>query len=298
MARSRHEMRERAKRRLPHPVSQFGAYLKACRERAGFRSQRAVVRDLGRRRVKFSQGLLAHYETGRVQDPSTDVLAALASLYGVDFFGMMLRLAKAKFDTALGEEAPETSARWALVEAALTPAARIGRASGLEADQVRSRAALLREVQILDVEGIANWQRAVEGLESFWVIAPYFLDDEDERMLRAVVDNLKRGVRYTYFIHRDTEARFEAFRERLASEGGSRVKVEKLAQALWIPPGAFTWLHADYVVADPKARSRAVGFLNLRHHGKTRFALRLPDPDLLELIDRVTAWMATVEARS
>ncbi|HET6201559.1 MAG TPA: helix-turn-helix domain-containing protein [Planctomycetota bacterium] len=280
-----------------HASVDFGAYLRSCREAAGFRSQRAAIGALEPRRERLSQGLLAHYETGRVRNPDPRILARLAALYGVDFLEMILRLARARWASAqVGEESNGTT-RWRLVESATTPLSAIGTAAGLEGDQFRARADLLREVQILDVEGIANWQRSVEGLESFWVIAPYFLDDEDDRLLGAVVENLKRGVRYTYFIYRDAETRFRALQDKLHALVGKGGRLREPVTAVWLPPGALTWLHADYVVANPTQRARAVGFQNLRHYGKTRFAFRLPDPDLLELVDKVNTWMASVDRK-
>ncbi|MCI0586290.1 MAG: helix-turn-helix domain-containing protein [Planctomycetes bacterium] len=291
-------MKQDSTTRSPVVLPGFGSYLKECRERAGFRSQRAAVRALESRKVKISDGLLAHYESGRVVSPTLDLLAALATLYGADFFELTLRLARAKYELVAGSVAPGDGERWNLVEAALTPPARIGTAADLDAHQVRGRAAFLREVQVLDVEGLADWQRTIVGLETFWVIAPYFLEDENDRLLHAVAENLKRGVRYTYFTHRDRRTRFGALLEKLQAHVGSRPRVEKVARAVWIPPGALTWLHADYDVANPTVRSSSVGFQSLRHEGKTRYAFRLPDPDLLDLVDKVTAWRDTQEGRS
>ncbi len=272
---------------------EFGRLLKSWREAAGFRSQRAAVIAVRRRKGSLSQGLLAHYESGRVQDPSAELLARLASIYRVDFLEVMLRLARAKYRSVQGDEGPVERARWELLESGVALLGPVGTTSGFEVDRLRARAAVLREVEILDSEGIAKWQRSIEGLESFWVVAPYFLDDEEEHVVQAVVENLRRGVRYTYFTYPDVKARFDALLASLQARAGSRVKVAHLASAVWLPPGATTWLHSDYLVANPTQRGRATGFQNLRSGGKTRFAFSLPTADLLALVDKVSAWMAT-----
>jgi transcriptional regulator with XRE-family HTH domain len=282
----------------PSALLEFGKYLAAQRREAGFSSQRDAVRALARSRMGISQGLLAHYERGRVADPDARVLAQLASLYGADFLEWVVRLARAKYGEAKGTSDELAEARWDLLESALAPVDAIETAAGLGRDQLRARASLLREVDVIDAAGIATWQRSVPGLESFWVIAPYFLDDEDERVLEAVVENLRRGVRYTYFIYPSARARFAALLERFRARIGGRAKLRAPPEAVFLPPGAVPWLHADYIVANPTQRSRAVGFQNLRHLGKTRFALRLPAPDLLDLIDKVNAWRAAEESRT
>ncbi|MCI0586287.1 MAG: helix-turn-helix domain-containing protein [Planctomycetes bacterium] len=287
-----------ATRGIPRASSTFGSYLRTWREHAGFRSQRAAIRALEGRNVTLSQSLLAHYERGRVRDPAAEKLDALASLYGVGFLEVVLRLARAELESVAGREASGDVERWDLVEAALAPVAHIGSAPDLEAHQLRARAALLREIDVLDVEGLAAWERRFEGLETFWVIASRSFEEEDDRMLRAVVENLKRGVHYTYFTPPNRRVRFEVLREKLQARVGGRPWVATAVQAVWIPPGTLPWLQTDRVVANPTTPSKAVGYQILRREGKTRYALRLPDSDLRDLLDRVTAWRATLERRS
>ncbi len=275
------------------PFIEFGRYLKSCRERAGFPSQRAALRAPDRRGIQISQALLAHYESGRVRDPSPLVLSGLASLYRRGLHEILLRLAHAKFRSVRAEESPLDRARWELVESGIARTAAIGTAPDLEIDRLRALASFQREVEILDVAGIARWQRSMESLGTMWVIAPSFPDDEADGVLEAVAHNLRRGVRYTYFISAESEARFESLRSELQERVGEVRDVAGAARPVFLPSAALPWLHADYLIANPDRRAEAIGFQKLRSLGKTRFAFRLAPPDLLELVDRLSAWMTS-----
>ncbi|HKB15795.1 MAG TPA: helix-turn-helix transcriptional regulator, partial [Planctomycetota bacterium] len=108
------------------PFVEFGRYLRARRLRAGFSSQRAALRAPNERGVRISQALLAHYESGRVRDPSPLVLSTLASIYGCGLQEMLLRLARAKFRSVRAEETPLDRARWELVDSTLDRRGAIG----------------------------------------------------------------------------------------------------------------------------------------------------------------------------
>ena len=148
-----------------------------------------------------------------------------------------MHLARAKFRSVCAEETPLDRARWDIVESSLARVGEIGCGTDLELDQLRARASLLREVEILDAEGLARWQRSLEGLGAIWVVAPFFVNDEEECLLDAVVHNLRRGVRYTFLLYPESRAEFESLltnlQVRIGAEGDLATAALAGASPIW-----------------------------------------------------------------
>jgi class 3 adenylate cyclase len=51
-----------------------------------------------------------------------------------------------------------------------------------------------------DVSELAGWEGNYRDLHDFWVVTPNFLGDKKEEVRFAMIKNLRRGVRYTYFL--------------------------------------------------------------------------------------------------
>ncbi len=203
-----------------------------------------------------------------------------------------MHLARAKFRSVCAEETPLDRARWDIVESSLARVGEIGCGTDLELDQLRARASLLREVEILDAEGLARWQRSLEGLGAIWVVAPFFVNDEEECLLDAVVHNLRRGVRYTFLLYPESRAEFESLLTNLQVRIGAEGDLATAARPLFLPPAVLPWLHADYLIANPHRHAQTIGFQRLRVLGKARLAFRLASGELRELVERVDASMA------
>jgi hypothetical protein len=78
---------------------------------------------------------------------------------------------------------------------------------------------LLRD-GLRSVRDLISWERSVPSLREFWVVLPNFLGDQHEDMWQTMERNLNGGVRYTYFLSSNADAkRWLTFRDKLAQRG-------------------------------------------------------------------------------
>lgn len=289
---------------MPAPdqvLPEFGKFLREARERSNFGSQAHVAAELQKLNVFTDPSRITHYEGGRIKDPNVGLLLALASLYKLDAFELLFRLFVEKY--RLNDAVPLKDLRWeaARVATALPRPLAFGSEPLLASLQLEARIQFLQEpnIQVLNVEGIAEWQRTFPALLSLWVIASDFLDDEVPVLTEAVKANVARGVEYTYFIidGPNRRARLDAFLHRhiypVCDGHAGRVR----PSVVLLPSGANNWLHTDHVIANAQDRQAAVGFQSLRHSSKTKYVLRMEQEALKELIDNLTPWkVGTVDA--
>jgi len=59
---------------------------------------------------------------------------------------------------------------------------------------------LERYDEVKSLAELAEWEGRYPGLKEFWVIAPNFLGDKSDEIQQAMISNLKRKVRYKYFL--------------------------------------------------------------------------------------------------
>lgn len=77
-----------------------------------------------------------------------------------------------------------------------------------------------RHPDLLTVPELAEWEREFSNLSEFWVAAPNFLGDQDPEVERAMVANLKKGVKYLYFLRSNADAkRWLSFKNGLEKKG-------------------------------------------------------------------------------
>ena len=89
----------------------------------------------------------------------------------------------------------------------------------LEEHQLRAKAMVVKNVEVLDMDGWAKWQTRFPNLSELWIVVPGFLDAK-EPLRSAVLYNLRRGVRYVYFVREaDIEkgGKFWLLQQQLAS---------------------------------------------------------------------------------
>lgn len=276
--------------RLP----EFGKYLAHARIDSGAGTQQQVAEAVTKllkqqedREKKVSQGLIAKYEKGDIDNPDHTILQALAKICRINYPVLVMHLVREKYRPHTGEwERGVDTQRWAAIEALVKADLRPAEAQDMAEDFARSRVALEKETHfVLDVLAMAKWQERFKNLREFWVIAPNFLDDHNDGIQDAVVKNLKRNVRYLYFIHDKDTPRFNVLKKKLEMRMGKPLGEQ--VQARELPrgeEGSDVWLGTFYIVANPDSSEEAVAYECIRKHGWTVLATRLDDYDTKKLI--------------
>lgn len=268
--------------------SKFGDYLKKCRNLSELTQEEVAQKAQG-----ISQGLLALYETGRIADPQPRVLWQLAHIYNVDYLAVMLELIKEKYDVdnvfSQSEIFEEKLRLW---KTALQPQTPIADVAGLEIAQLRAKRAMFEYLEVLDLDGILDWQMNFKGLSELWLILPgNYLDDDDFKVRKVTVSHLKDKVRLCYFINDDEEEaikKIERLRGKLAYEDEEvdRNKVKTLVKVKKLSTDQLGLIKAGFVIANPGEPDTRVGFriIEFKSH---RFAIRLEDSELQAILHRL-----------
>jgi class 3 adenylate cyclase len=69
------------------------------------------------------------------------------------------------------------------------------------------------------VEELAKWEEGFENLERFWIVTANFLGDLRDDVFRAMLQNISKGVEYTYFLRSFADVqRLRRFAYRLSQE--------------------------------------------------------------------------------
>jgi hypothetical protein len=265
--------------------TQLSEYLKLARMDAGITSQQAAADQLrkllGRgSRWKVSQPLLQQYEAGK-STPDPEILYGLAKLYKKDYLEAIIILVRHKYEVHnewtrnhLQRE------RWELFAKALKRFSTVGgvdaRKDDIEALQLRAKAALIDSAEVLDLQGVATWEKDFPELEAFWVIAANTVDDQDAEIFNVIIQNLRRGVRYTYFVpgrEVDTGGSFWQLQRALAKVVGETIANNQV-QAVPLDDNDLP-LYTSYAIANPHRRNETVGFEYVEVGGKTALALRM-----------------------
>jgi transcriptional regulator with XRE-family HTH domain len=82
-------------------LKSFGHYLSIARQQAGFRTQQNILTALQAMGIKVSQGLLAKYETGKIDNPSPEVLKGIATLCNLSYENLISKLVQEKYGVSL-----------------------------------------------------------------------------------------------------------------------------------------------------------------------------------------------------
>lgn len=83
--------------------SQFGPYLKQVREKLGLSLRKVEEASNG----KIHNAYLSQIETGRTKAPNPDLLAAIADVYGLDYWNLLYRAG-----WSIPEEYPKDERDW------------------------------------------------------------------------------------------------------------------------------------------------------------------------------------------
>lgn len=272
----------------------FGESLKQARLGAKLTQQEAATKvlELGR---KASQGLIAQYESGKIADPDPTILKLLATAYNCDYRRLVLNLVRDKYELEGEWSSPGANLElFKLWEAALTHFPKIAEVEGLEEEQLRAKAALIKEVEILDLEGIAEWQKRIDPLHEYWVVTPNFVDDQNESILHAVIYNIRRGVNIYYFVlksDRRPEGRFALLKKSLQRKVPQLSnQFEKQIHGVSIDEKRQKWINADMAIANPRS-PHPIGFAGIRRAGMPVYGVLMEQTDVESVVDRLSDYI-------
>jgi len=238
--------------------------------------------------VTVSQGLIAQYESdgeddAKIKHPSAAVLKLLAQVYEKDYQEMVMHLLYSHYDVEEVVGADLAEGRWLVWKAALKRFGRIAEVEGLEIDQLRSKARVVAEEQILDIDGIAKWEEVFwddlpKEHKKFWFVGPSPIADRDPRIQSAVANMIQQDVEITYFIHQDqaAERRLSYLRRELVENAHvpQRIVEDKIKE-ISLSGEDLRLTSTDVVIAMPSRPTHAVGFANVKQDGRVAYCLRL-----------------------
>ena len=273
----------------------FGEFIKTARE-VKIPSQLKATEVLAAQRLQVSQSWVAQLETGRITDPDPEVLRIIETAYGVDYDRLVYALIRDKY--RLDDRAFATSLsrlRWQAFAALLNRFESTGSVPGLEEDQLRAKTRML-ESQILDVEGLARWQREFPQLKELWIVTPHFQDDKDAALRETVIHNIGRGVRYFYFVPGVAleEGRpFWLFLRRLVQDQSTlRTRIQKQIHGVGLGEAELRWIVSDLIVANPTDPATRTGFIGIRQDHALKFACRMSGLDVEAAVQGILPFLA------
>jgi class 3 adenylate cyclase len=129
-----------------------------------------------------------------------------------------------------------------------------------------------------EVSELAEWEGNYRELRDFWVVTPNFLGDKKEEVRFAMIKNLRRGARYTYFLRSYADfQRLKNFARSLSEEMRDGVDIRERIKAVLLTSGASSKLSAiersvyedDFFIANP-TRQSAEGYKLLTESRHTR----------------------------
>jgi transcriptional regulator with XRE-family HTH domain len=284
--------------RKPKPrrkLVNFGEFAKSARERCASSQQKAVT-VLAEAGLNIAQSWVAMLETGRISDPDAPTLAKIARAFRVDYDALVYALVRDKYALDdLSQVTPLSRERWRAAAGLLQSFPAVGRVEGLEIDQLRAKTRMLAS-EILDVEGLARWQREFPKLKDLWIVTSRLMDDRITPVREAVVHNLRRGVRYSYFVPKlDLEdARpFWLFLHRLAQDYPNlRNRLQKQVQRVGLEEAELRWILTDLIIANPTDPATRTAFVGIRKEGAVKFACRMSDFDAESAVHGILPFLA------
>ncbi|MBX7123267.1 MAG: helix-turn-helix domain-containing protein [Opitutaceae bacterium] len=272
----------------------FGKFLKTAREKT-IPTQHEAAHFLTEAGHAASQSLIAQLETGRISNPDAALLKKLAEVYKVSYKDLINCLSLDKYgvnDDETSQLCQDLVAGNLSAQAAEDPVA---------AHRRRSKLTFFKHADVLDVDGMAEWQKTFPNLKNYWVIAPDFVDDRVASIRDAVIHNLQRGVNITYFVKEGEEkvgGRFHRFKRKLEASM-QRTAGMKDIRAVPVPLENLRWLAADMVIANPDfdllahpEGGSAVGYLVVRSDGSPAFGLRMSTADVEKTVDLIYPYAA------
>lgn len=249
----------------------------------------------------ITQSILAQYEAGLIGNPDPILLATLARFYEYDYLRLVTHLVKEKYSKGVPwEEVEGACERFQLLLASWEqpglPGVDERTLSGKRfmAAQLRCKANLVKEMTLLDIDTLAEWEREITNVQQFWVIAPDFLADHDDSIQESVLFNLskKSPVSYYYFIHPENVNRFYRYRatiKELLHKKAKNFILENHLRGYRLEEEAVRWIATDHLIANPDVSSKTLVFRYLRHN-EHRFAHLLSSQEASLLTNRWRSW--------
>lgn len=278
----------------------FGKFLKAAREKT-IPTQQEAATCLTQAGHTASQSLIAQLETGRISNPDAALLKKLAEIYKVSYKDLINCLTLDKY----GVNDDDTSQ---LCQDLMGGKLKVQeKPDVMTSHRTRSKLAFYKYYDVLDVEGMAEWQKGFDLLKNYWVIAPDFVDDRVKSIRDAVIHNLKKGVEIIYFVMEGEEkpgGRFQRFKRNLTAS----LKPEDMKgsiRAKGVPMNNLRWLVADMVVANPDIdmiihpEAKREGYLVVRSDdGAPAFGLRMAAADVEKTVNLISPYLYSEEVTS
>jgi transcriptional regulator with XRE-family HTH domain len=273
----------------------FGEFVKSARERLAS-SQEQAKEILAKAGLTVSQSWVAMLETGRISDPDVSTLVKLAKAYDIDLDQLVYALIRDKYKLDdLSVVSLVSRERWRVCAELLRHFPAVGGVEGLEADQLRAKREML-QAEILDLPGLARWQREFRRLKELWIVAPHFQDDKDPALREAVIHNLGRGVRSFYFIRKtdlDEGRPFWLFLRRLAQDYPAlKNRLQKQIHGVGLEEAELRWLMTDLMIANPTEPASRTGFVGLRQDHAMKFACRMSTIDAEAAVHGIMPFLA------
>jgi transcriptional regulator with XRE-family HTH domain len=283
-------------------LSQFPQFLIKARQKIG-KSQLQVAKELENRGLKVSQTLVAQYEKGKIALPDQQILRTMAAIYGCSYTEIIILVAfdllREKYQFGRADYKAEPGASYVdFISALVKKVNDESESAEMKMHQLRASAALFDSTSILDVEGNSEWQKNFPNLEQFWVVVPNFVELTDANVRKAVINNLKRGVKYFYFVAaEDLEpplGRLWVLKNSLPqidSELTEETINEQIIEVI-LDKHALIWLPVDLVIANPHKSSEAEGFVITRKQGSPVFSIKMEPSDLARVTDELSRYIA------
>lgn len=248
----------------------FGEFLRAAREALpGDVSQEFIAGQLG----MGTKSAYSKYEVGRIRDISPERLTDLCSLLKVSEFDAIVRLTLDKYRGLIQDrsdpDAVEEQAKWDLLHSivfrkeSISAASRLAedRRKGLLSYELRAHTIALQKGGLLDMQGLAYWEKYLEAPNNFWIASDQLFDGPDTMFLDAVSQQLERGSRYTYFLPK----RLATFRfDTLKAVLQAKLQQEKVAVEVVGLEDDDAWEvlgRNSYIIVNPTVPTRRAGFL-------------------------------------
>lgn len=246
-------------------LDMFGEYLHFLRVNNVGVSQADMVKILKKQGYeKPTQSLIAQLETGRITNPSPDLLKQLAPAYKAPSYdALVMTFVSDKFDIS------------------------------------RAKAEFLKR-DIRDIKGLADWERKTEP-EELWIVAPNFVDEENPDIQEAVVQNLKRpDCTLTYFVDESDVSPDRRFGSLLLMFFNMAERHGLQGKVSWFgfEPMELRVMGASYVIANPGAiyqpsgDKRPEGFMVVSENGRPQWGIQMGPHDVLARIGALNGWMA------
>jgi hypothetical protein len=156
-----------------------------------------------------------------------------------------------------------------------------------------------------NVAQLADWECCSADLSEFWVFTPNFLGDTRGEVRQAMIRNLKKRVRYTYFLRSFADMlRLRSFADSLQSDVGAYPRVSSLIEAVLLEPAngsSRDVFEEEYFIANPNNTGRE-GYRLLRNRRGRIFAGERMQTSDFENVDMlamffkqkpVTNWLRT-----